>query len=195
MLSDFEVTAVKATAEIGADLREVLSEALVNTNRFSVVERPTLKTLIQQQKLSPKFGIEQQDNGLKEDKTKRADLIIQGTIVEFEPQTSGGKAGIGGGGGIRSGILGGLLGIPLNKAQLALDVRIVDSRNLKNIIASARLKGQASDFSVISGMEGVNLDKSLSVYTCTPMQKAISLCLKETVEYITNNIASRYYKE
>lgn len=198
MLSDFEVTAAKATAEIGADLREALAMVMVNTNRFSMIERQTLKTLMQQQKLPSKFGIDQQYDQSNQDKVKTADLIIRGTIVEFEPQTSGGKAGIGGGGGMRSGILGGLLGLSLNKAQLALDIRIVDAKNPRNIIASARLKGQASDFSAINiggSLGGVNLGKSLAVYTRTPMQKAIGLCLKETVQYITESIPPRYYKD
>lgn len=141
-LADFEVKTTKATSEISASLREKLISVLVNSNRFSIVER----------------------------QVQGADLILTVAITEFEPQGSGGSAGLGGGGGAGSGVLGGLLGVALNKALMTLDIRIVDTSTSK-ILARTRVQGKDSD-----------------------MEKAISICVIETVRYISGAIPESYYK-
>ena len=50
-VADFEVKAAKATGEIGTGLREMLVTALVNSNRFSVVDRQVLNAVMQEQEL------------------------------------------------------------------------------------------------------------------------------------------------
>ena len=71
-------------------------------------------------------------------------MIITAAATEFEPQASGGSAGIGGGGAMGSGILGGLLGASLNRAHMALDIRIVDA-STSEVLTATRVQGQASD--------------------------------------------------
>lgn len=115
-IADFEIKTAKVTGQFGSDLRQMLLNTLINSNRFSVVERQAAS----------------------------ADLIITACVSEFEPQASGGRGGIGGGGGVSSGILGGLLGPAPNKAYMALDIRIVDVSTSK-ILAATKVKSQASD--------------------------------------------------
>ncbi|MDD4980204.1 MAG: CsgG/HfaB family protein [Candidatus Omnitrophica bacterium] len=167
-VADFEVKAAKATAEAGLGLREMLVMALANSNRFSVVER--------------------QESG--------ADLIISAAVTEFEPEASGGRAGIGGGGGAGSGALGGLLGGASNKAHMVLDIRIVDLPTSK-VLAATRVQSQASDIAggVMSGFFGNwGLGAGLSGYANTPMEKTIRICLIEAVRYISQTIPENYYK-
>ncbi|MFH1354681.1 MAG: CsgG/HfaB family protein, partial [Candidatus Omnitrophota bacterium] len=123
-VADFEVKAAKAGGEIGSGLREMLITALLNSNRFSVVERQVLSAVMQEQELAVSGAAE--EGGPERGKIKTADLIITAAVTEFEPLASGGRGGIGGGGGVGSGVLGGLLGAALNKAHMALDIRIVD---------------------------------------------------------------------
>jgi curli biogenesis system outer membrane secretion channel CsgG len=167
-IEDFDIQAAKASSEIAAGLREMLVAALLDSKRFSVAER----------------------------QIKNSDLIISVSVVEFEPLTSGGRAGIGGGGGVRSGVLGGLLGATLNKAHMALDIRIIDTGN-SEIIASTRVQGQASDVTgaIMAGFfNGWTLAGGLSAYANTPMEKAIRICIIETVRYISQAIPASYYK-
>lgn len=181
-ISDFEVKTAKATGEIGSGLRDMLITALINSNRFSVVERKVLGAV---------------ENGSpRKEKIKTADLIITAAITEFQPQASGGRAGVGGGGGVGSGILGGLLGAALNKAHMALDIRIVDT-STSEILASTHLEAQASDIGgeILTGLFGKKgLGDELSVYTNTPMEKAIRICIIEAVRYISQVIPTKYYK-
>jgi len=194
-VADFDVKAAKATGEIGSGLREMLVTALMNSNRFSVLERQVLKAVMQEQELATS-GAAQQGSGPQRGNIKTADLIITAAVTEFEPQASGGKAGIGGGGGVASGILGGLLGAALNKAHMALDIRIIDA-STSEVLAATRVQGQASDIAggFMAGFMGSwALGGGLSVYANTPMEKAIRVCIIEAVRYISQTTPPGYYK-
>jgi len=194
-VADFDVKAAKATGEIGSGLREMLVTALMNSNRFSVVERQALAAVMQEQELSAS-GAAQAGGGPQRGKIKTADLVITAAVTEFEPQASGGRAGVGGGGGVGSGILGGLLGASLNKAHMALDIRIIDT-STSEVLAATRVQGQASDIAggIIAGLFGRHgLVGGLSAYANTPMEKAIRICIIEAVRYISQSISANYYK-
>ncbi len=193
-VADFDVKAAKATFEIGSGLREMLVTALINSSRFSVVERQALAAVMQEQALSASSAA--QAGGPQPGKIKTADLIITAAVTEFEPEASGGSAGIGGGGGVGSGILGGLLGAALNKAHMALDIRIIDA-STSEVLAATRVQGQASDIAggIMAGFFGRHgLSGGLSAYANTPMEKAIRICIIEAVRYISQTISASYYK-
>ena len=195
-VADFDVKAAKATGEIGSGLREMLVTALINSNRFSVVERQVLGAVMQEQELSASGAAAAGSGGPQRGKIKTADLIITAAVTEFEPQASGGSAGIGGGGGVGSGILGGLLGAALNKAHMALDIRIVDT-STSEVLAATRVQGQASDVAggfMMGFMGNWALGGGLSAYANTPMEKAIRICIIEAVRYISQTIPANYYK-
>jgi curli biogenesis system outer membrane secretion channel CsgG len=194
-VANFDVKAAKATGEIGSGLREMLVTALINSNRFSVLERQVLNAVMQEQELSSS-GAAQQGEGPQRGKIKTADLIITAAVTEFEPQASGGQAGIGGGGGVGNGILGGLLGAALNKAHMALDIRIIDA-STSEVLAATRVQGQASDVAggFMAGFFGNwGLGGGLSMYANTPMEKAIRICIIEAVRYISQTVPANYYK-
>jgi curli biogenesis system outer membrane secretion channel CsgG len=194
-VADFEVKAAKATSEIGSGLREMLITALINSNRFSVVERQALGAVMQEQELSAS-GAAQQGGGPQRGKIKTADLVITAAVTEFEPQASGGAAGVGGGGGIGSGILGGILGAALNKAHMALDIRIVDT-STSEVLTATRVQGQATDVAggfMAGFFGGWGLGAGLSAYANTPMEKAIRICIIEAVRYLSQTVAPSYYK-
>lgn len=194
-VADFDVKAAKASGEIGTGLREMLVTALINSNRFRVVERQVLDAVMKEQELAVS-GAAQPATGPQRGQIKTADLIITAAVTEFEPQASGGAGGIGGGGGVGSGILGGLLGAALNKSHMALDIRIVDT-STSEVLAATRVQGQASDVSggFIGGfLGGWALGGGLSMYANTPMEKAIRICIIEAVKYISQTIPANYYK-
>jgi len=195
-IADFDVKAAQATYEIGSGLREMLVTALINSSRFSVVERQALAAVMQEQELSSSGAAQAGAEGPQRGKIKTADLIISAAVTEFEPQASGGSAGIGGGGGVRSGLLGGLLGASMNKSHMAIDIRIIDT-STSEILASTRVQGQASDVggAVMTGfMGGWALGGGLSMYSNTPMEKAIRVCIIEAVKYISQVVPATYYK-
>src|SRR5512137_2911706 len=62
-VADFEVKAAKATYEIGTGLKEMLVTALMNSNRFRVVERQVLNALMQEQELAASGAAQQGAGG------------------------------------------------------------------------------------------------------------------------------------
>lgn len=200
-VADFDVKASKAGSKMGDGLRDMLAWLLKESNRFLLTERNELNELkeVSHQKqdfampepVVPEIPQFQQDNA-----KKPADLIITAEIISFEPQVSGGSDGIGGGGGSASGVLGGLLGAALNKAYIALDIRIVDAAT-SEVLAVTRIQGQAADTDAAGNskfFDNWNLGCGLEDYSDTPMEKAIRICLVETVRYIAEAVPAEYYK-
>jgi len=194
-VADFDVKAAKAGGEIGSGLREMLITALVNSHRFRVVERQALNAVMKEQELAVS-GAAAGTSQVRTGAIKTADLIITAAVTEFEPNASGGGAGVGAGGGIGKGILGGLLRGALNKSHMALDIRIIDT-STSEVLAATRVVGQASDMSgsIMAGFLGSwGLGGGLSMYKNTPMEKAIRVCIIQAVNYISQSIPPSYYK-
>lgn len=166
VIADFEIRDALLTPDVALGLREMLLGTFINSNRFLMLE------------------------------PKTTDLMLMIAVTEFQPQASGGRAGIGGGGGVDSGTLGGLMGATLNMAHIALEVRIVSAATSK-VLATGKVKGQASDVSgalLTQTQEVVPLDARLAIYTNTPMEKAIRICVFEALRFIVGNTPGKYYK-
>lgn len=203
-VADFDVNASKAGSKMGAGLRDMLVWLLKESNRFLLTERNEIKTDNELKEVSP----QKQDSVMpepavpeipqlqKDNAKKPADLIITAEVISFEPQVSGGSDGVGGGGGSASGVLGGLLGSTLNKAYIALDIRIVDAAT-SEVLTTTRIQGQAADTDVAGAskfFDNWNFGRGLEDYSDTPMEKAIRICLVETVRYIAEAVPASYYK-
>ena len=190
-VADFDIKTAKANNEMGSGLREMLISALSGNSRFSLVERQETKNML----TGSVVPETQQTVNTTENNKEPADLIITVAVTEFEPQASGGSDGLGGGGGVGNGNFGGLLGGSLNKAKIALDVRIVDAAT-SEVISSTLIQGRAADSAAGIGaeLEKLNLGASLSAYTDTSMEKAIRVCILETARYLSQSISAKYYK-
>ena len=187
-VADFDIKSTKVNNRAGAGLRQMLIDALSTSNRFSIIQRQDLSLSVP--------GNQSADKAQK-DKPVPTGLIISVTISEFEPQSSGGRGGLGGGGSAASAMLGGLLGGMLNKAHVALEIRIIDAATSK-VIASAKVQGQASDTNggLMTGSLGSwALGPQLSVYVNTPMEKAIRICIIEAARFISQAVPAEYYKD
>jgi len=194
-VADFDVKAAKATGEIGTGLREMLVTALMNSSRFRVLERQVLNAVMQEQQLAAS-GAAAPGGGAQRGQLKTADIIITAAVTEFEPKASGGAAGLGGGGRVGAGILGAVLGGSLNKAHMALDLRIIDT-STSEVLAATRVQGQATDMAggLFAGLlNSVGLGAGLSMYANTPMEKAIRVCIIEAVNYIAQTVPANYFK-
>ena len=164
-VSDFELKTSGVNAEAGAALKDAFISILNNTQRFLTVGQ------------------------------QEADLIISVQINEFVPESSGGKSGVGGGGSGQGNFMGGLLGPPLNKANMQLSVRIIDHIS-SSIISSRDIHSQAaqSPGKKIKAPHGMVFKAGLAAYAGTPMGKVIYDCLVESARYIAQNTPLNYYR-
>ena len=195
-VAHFDVKAAKAYGEIGTGLREMLVTALVNSNRFRVVERQALDAVMQEQELGASGAAASGQSGAQRGQIKTADIIVTAAVTEFEPQATGGGGGLGVGGTWGGSLLGAVLGGSMNKAHMALDIRIIDT-STSEILSSTRVQGQATD--VAGGMFGgflgnTALGVGLGGYANTPMEKAIRVCIIEAIKYIAQTTPANYFK-
>jgi curli biogenesis system outer membrane secretion channel CsgG len=185
-VADFDIKAAKAHRSIGTGLREMLITSLV--------ERQALKAAMQEQELAASGAAA--PGGPQRRKLKTADLIITAAVTEFEPHSVGSNAGIIGGSSIEALLIGGIIAGSMNKAHMALDIRVIDA-STSEILTSTRVQGKASDFAGGFGIAvfGVGaLGPGLGGYVNTPMEKAIRVCIIEAVKYVAMTVPANYFK-
>ena len=163
-VNDFELKTSGVDAQVSLALKEYLVSILNSTKRFTIV--------------APQV----------------ADLIISVEIVEFMPDSSGGKSGLAGGGSSASSFMGGLLGEVLNKANMQLSLRIID-RVSSEVISSRDIQSQVVERPgkrIIFPQDKV-FKAGLSDYLGTPMGKVFYDCIVEAGRFIVQNVPQNYY--
>lgn len=174
----------KPTGEIGDGMAEMLGNALFATNRFIVLERQSLGDVLQEGDLGTS-GRLKPETAAPIGEIEGADLLIRGTITEFEPGS--------GGAGIAIPIPGGVqIPIRFSKSHLAMIVKIIESKTSR-VLASEQVEAKATDFGVGIGWGG-SLPGALSTYSKTPMEKAIRVGIDEAVRVIITNTPKEYYR-
>lgn len=203
-IGDFQVKAHGATQYIGDGLREMLATALFESERFNVLDRMDPQGLTAEQKLSyskmaergaPKLGAQMQV----------AELLMYGTVTEFEAEASGAalkidvpvtwdSASVKAGSGSIKG----------KNAQMAIDVRVVDTASGR-IVAARRVAGSAASFMATVGADveakvsssgdiyRVRIPASLGTFINTPMELAIRDCIYRSVIYATQSLPQQYF--
>ena len=166
VVAEFEVKVSKKNIDIGKPLRVLLIDALKKSNRFIVLEPQA---------------------------AKKSSEIISVTVTDFEPLASGGKDGLGGGGSAGSSYMGGLLGPNINKVHIGLEIRIAEAAS-SEVLAMARISGETTE--ALGGFfkDKSNLGNGLSEYIGTPMEKAILICINESVRFISQSTPVKFYR-
>ena len=189
-VGDFTVKARGATLYIGDGLREMLGTALFESLRFNVISRQDPKGMIAEQKLSyskmadpdaPKLG----------GRMAVAELLIYGTVTEFEAEASG------------VGVKGEMAKLPAqasaeaSNAHVAIDLQIIDAAT-GLMVAARRISGSAMSGEAVVGTKvGGGLTEmpfSLGAYKNTPMELAIRDCIYRSVIYATERTPPKYFK-
>jgi curli biogenesis system outer membrane secretion channel CsgG len=178
----------KTTGDIGDGMADMLSNALFTTNRFIVLERQSLGDVLQEQDLGASGRVKTQ-TAPRIGEIEGADLLIQGTITEFEPGTSG--AGAGGGAAPPGGGIGIFLGF--RTSYVAMIVKVIDAKTSR-ILASEQVEGKATDIGGLVGGGGGGLAGIFGGYSKTPMEKAIRIAVEETVKLIVAKTPAQYYR-
>lgn len=164
-VNDFELKTSGLDTQVSLALKEYFVNILNNTKRFVIVA------------------------------PQDADLIISVGIVEFIPENSGGKFGLAGGGSSSSNFMGGLLGEVLNKANMQLNLRIID-RVTSEVISSRDIQTQVVENpgKKVKFPQDKAFREGLSDYAGTPMGKVIYDCIIEASSFIVQNVPQSYYK-
>lgn len=178
------------TGEIGDGMAEMLANALFATNRYIVLERQSLDDVLREQDLGAS-GRVKKETAVRMGQIEGADLLVEGTITEFEPGTSGAGGGVGGLLPGTAGIVGGVLG-GIKTSHVAMIVKVIDAKTSRRL-ASEQIEGKATD--IMGGISGAggNLAGVFGGFSKTPMEKAIRIAIEESVKVIVSKTPANYY--
>jgi curli biogenesis system outer membrane secretion channel CsgG len=184
------------TAEIGNGMADMLNDGLLQSNRFIVVDRQSLQDVLMEQDLGA-TGRVRKDTAPSIGQIEGADLLIKGSVTEFEPGSAGAGAGtLLGGFGLTGSLIGGALG-SVQQSHVALVVQIVDAKTSR-LLFSSNVEGNANDFNVgglLGGLGGNVLGGAgLGVWQKTPVEKAIRIAILNAVQEISKKTPSTYYR-
>jgi len=159
--------------DVGHGMQAMLTTSLFRTNRFIVIEREELRDVLLEQKLGASVVVSQ-ETAASLGEVEGAQILIYGTITEFEPSQRGVDTIVGG----------------ANQSHVAIDMKLVDARTSR-IIATTTVEGKATDVNLSSKMfkyVGMSPLYYLEVYNNTPIGSAIRLCIDQAVDYIVTRL-------
>ncbi|MGQ9470580.1 MAG: CsgG/HfaB family protein [Candidatus Aminicenantales bacterium] len=171
--------------DIGDGMRDMLTTALFNTNRFIVLEREQLGEVLKEQDLA-KTGRIKSGTQAPTGEIYGAELIVTAAVTEFE----GSAKGVGGG----TRVLGVTVAGGAKKAHIAIDLRIIDTKT-SQIVAATTVEGSATNIAAGGAANiGGKLPIALGGFAKTPTEQAIRVCIQKAVEYIVSQTPAQYYR-
>ncbi len=166
--------------DVGTGMAEMLSDVLVNTGKFDVVERINLNDITTEQDLVT-GGRVSRATGAKTGRMKGAEYIIRGTITEFTYKESGGDLGFT--------IKGFKLGGKISEAHIGGIIRIFDATT-GEIYASKRFEKKVPASGLTIGYYNKGIGGSIGGFKKTPLGKATHLAIADMADYISEKIPS-----
>lgn len=178
--------------KVVSGLEAALRSSLMSTNRFIVADRKGIDNLKREQRLK-KEGLAKEDSGARRGQVQSADLLVRGTVLEWE-EDAGGSGGIGG--ALFGGGLGGI-GLSSSKGKVVVMIEIVDLETM-DTLASGQVRGEASSTGISFGGIGWTgaavLGGAFAEYEKKPMGDAIRKAIAESVKLVATNVPDEYYR-
>lgn len=168
-VTGFDFRAGQGSRQIGDGMTDMLTDSLFNTGRFIVVERERLGDVTAEQDLSNSNRFKK-DTAAPIGQLEGAQLLIRGSITEFEPNCSGGSVII----------------ASTKQACVAINIRILDAATGR-VVNATTVQGTSSKGSVGLIFTGGSMPIGLGAYKNTPMESAIRQSIEAAVQFIATN--------
>ena len=160
---------------VGWELSGMLSNELVSTGDFKVVERTQIESVLAEQNMAASGRISP-GTGAQIGKLTGAQYLIAGTVTSFEENTAST------GGGISYGGIS--LGGNKSEAYLAVDLRVINATT-GEIDYVRTIEGRSKGGGVSIGVYRGGFGGALSNQKNTPVGKAIRAALVEITDYLS----------
>jgi curli biogenesis system outer membrane secretion channel CsgG len=164
----FEFKAAQGSGEVGRGMSDMLADSLFNSNRFIVLERENIKEVIEEQDFGAS-GRVKKETAAPIGELEGAELIIRGSVTEFEPKCKGGA----------------VLIVAAQEACVTLNLRIVDARTGR-VVNATTVEGRSGTAGVGLVFATGTLPVGLGGWKKTPMESAIRNCIETAVQHIAN---------
>jgi curli biogenesis system outer membrane secretion channel CsgG len=171
-------TSWKGQVELGDGMADQLTDALMQSGQFTVMERQTLKDVVSEQDLA-NSGRVQKSQSAETGKLVSAQVLVKGTVTEFEEKSAGSANGVGFGG----------FKIANNRseAHVGVIIRLIDTTT-GEVLASQRCEGKAAAGGVGLGANVAGVQFGTSGFSKTPLGKAMQMTIDNAVAVITDKL-------
>lgn len=176
-VSRFENRSGAGYNHLGEGVADMLVTALVKSNKFSVLERKELESVLSEQKLG-ESGLVTPETAPKIGKLLGVELLVVGSVSEFgtkENKVSGGISMFGG-------------GIKTKTSRAVVDVRLINTVT-GEIVAAEKKEGEESSTGLAVRYEDINFS-DMDSWDDTDIGKATRKAVDGVVELITANMAN-----
>jgi curli biogenesis system outer membrane secretion channel CsgG len=178
------VTSSNSKIDLGRGMSEQLTNALVKSGQFIVLERQKLSSVIEEQDMAAS-GRFQKSKSAQTGKLTSAQVLIEGVITEFESSSGTGGAGIS---------FGGIsLGSKTNDIHIGLIIRLIDTTS-GQVIDSQRVEGKISTSDVDFGLSKNGINFGSDSFNATPVGKVVQETINKSVKYIASRMKNIPFK-
>ena len=164
----FEYRAGKGSSEIGEGMSDMLTNALFNTGKFIVLERERLDEVMEEQDMANSNRFKKETAAPKGE-LEGAELLIRGSVIQFESKCRGGSVVIASG----------------SEACMAINLRIIEAKTGR-VVNATTVEGTSGKSRVGILFTGGSLPVGLGTYSNTPMEAAIRNCIEAAVQHIAS---------
>jgi len=182
-------------SDITSGIRDVLTTAFFQSNRYIVLERETIQEVLSEQEFSA-TGRVGEASRIPAGEIEGAELLVVGAVTGFDP-------GLGGFAfpvpiPLNKGRDAVILDVEYRKAFVTMDLRVIDTRTGR-IVSTAAVEGVARKFGTgVSGVAStryghVRLPGVLRGFVNTPVERAISDMVDAAVAHVVEKTPSVYY--
>ena len=171
-------TSWKGQVSLDDGMADQLTDALMKSGAFTVLERQTLGDVTAEQDLAGS-GRTATSKSAQTGKLVSAQILVKGTVTEFESSSQGSDSGIGFGGF--------KIGAKRDEAHVGLIIRLIDTTS-GEVIASERVEGKATSGGTSFGMNVAGVGFGTSGFSKTPLGKAVQEAIDHCVEVITSKL-------
>jgi curli biogenesis system outer membrane secretion channel CsgG len=170
--------------DLGQSMAEMLTDALMQSGKFIVLERGALDSVLAEQNLAASSRAAA-GTAAATGQVGRSQIIVQGVISEFSESTEGGGQAIS--------IKGFDLSQRSESAHVAVIIRLIDS-STSEVIASQRVEGKANRGGTSFGFAESDWGFSQSGQKAMPIDKAVQIAIDNAVQYISMQLSSVQWK-
>lgn len=186
-VATFEEKASLASAAsvlITQGLTEQLTDALVQSGRFRVLDRQIIESVIAEQDFGASARTTK-EGGAEVGGIYRAQILVKGAVTEFDPGT------------VASGQVFNIYGVTLGstraEAHVAVIIYLVDTTT-SQVIDSQRVEGKAERGGTAWGFQGGQFGFGQAGFKETPLGKATQIVIDRAVEYISQRLAREQWQ-
>lgn len=177
-------TSWKGQVLLDDGMPDQLTDALIKSGQFMVLERQTLSDVVAEQDLAAS-GRAAKSQTAQTGKLTSAQILIKGAITEFENKSAGSSTGIG------IGVV--RLANKREEAHVGLIIRLIDTTT-GQVLDSQRVEGKATAGGVGIGVNVGIVDIGTEGFAKTPLGKATQIAIDNAVAYIAGKLSKLPYQ-